>query len=334
MIHDARVLHPEFVPRDIVHRTHEVNALSSALEPFAEGDLGENTILYGPSGSGKTCMAQYVVEQLRETAVHLNYQYVNCWEDYSRFKTLYRVLEGIDRTLNVHRQSTPKDELLNRLREYDGPPYVIILDEVDQLEDKSVLYELYRTPGLTLVLIANEEASLFDPLEQRLASRLRTITRISFDRYTVDELVSILEDRARWGLRENAVTTSQLEAIANDAAGDARVGIETLRVAAQRADRDGLETIHDEFIADSVVEAKSDIRQRNVEMLTSHQQALYDIITERGQIAPSDLYDAYRERVNNPKSDRTVRNYLRKMERYNLVKAEGQNRGRTYHSVS
>lgn len=159
-------------------------------------------------------------------------------------------------------------------------------------------------------------------MEQRLTSRLRTITRISFDRYTVDELVSILEDRARWGLCENAVTASQLEAIANDAAGDARVGIETLRVAAQRADRDGRETIPDEVIANSVVEAKSDIRQRNVEMLTSHQQALYDIITERGHIAPSELYDAYRERVDDPKSDRTVRNYLRKMERYNLVRAD------------
>lgn len=334
MIRDARVLNTKVVPRDIVHRTHEVNALSSALEPFTDGELGENTFLYGPSGSGKTCIAQYVVEQLRENVLDLNHQYVNCWEDYSRFKTLYRVLEGIDRTLDIHRQSTPKDELLQRLREYDGAPYIVILDEVDQLEDKSVLYELYRTPGLSLVLIANEEASLFDPLEERLTSRLRTIARISFDRYTVDELVSILDDRVRWGLRKDAVTTDQLETIANAAAGDARVGIETLRVAARRADQQGLETISDTVIDDSVSEAKAEIRQRNVEMLTDHQQVLYEIITERGEVAPSDLYEAYRTRVDDPKSDRMVRNYLRKLERYNLIKATGQNRGRTYCSVS
>lgn len=33
----------------------------------------------------------------------------------------------------------------------------------------------------------------------------------------------------------------------------------------------------------------------------------------------------YRDHAENPKSDRIVRNYLKKMERYNLVRAEGHN---------
>lgn len=333
MIRDARVLQPEFVPRDIVHRSHEVNTLSNALEPVMEGNPGETAFLHGPSGSGKTCIAQYVAERLRENVIDINYQYVNCWEDYSRFKTLYRILEGIDRTLDIHRQSTPKDELLERLHAYEGPPYVVILDEADQLEDKSVLYELYRTRGLTMVLISNQEAELFASLNERLTSRLRTAIRIDFNRYSVEELVSILEDRVRWGLREETVTDEQLELIADAAAGDARVGIEILRVAAQRATQQGLDTISDAVIETSVSEAKSEIQQRNIEKLNEDQRVLYNIITEEQEVAPSDLYEQYRERVDEPKTDRMVRNYLRKMERYNLIKAVGENRGRTYRRI-
>jgi orc1/cdc6 family replication initiation protein len=334
MIGDARVLQPEFVPRDIVHRTTEVNGLSTALDPVTRGGRGETTLLHGPSGVGKTCIARYMTDKLHETVLDLNTHYVNCWEDYSRFKTLYRILEGIDRTLNVHRQSTPKDELLERLREYDGPPYVVILDEVDQLEDKRVLYELYRTRTLTMILIANQEKELFEPLNARLTSRLQTATRIGFDRYSVDELVKILQPRVRLGLNEDTVTTKQLELIANAAAGDARVGIEILRVAARRATHEGLNSVSDIIIRNAVSEAKSEIRQRNVDRLTAHQKIVYDIITEHVEIAPSDLYAEYSDRAESPKTDRMVRNYLKKMERYNLVRAKGHNRGRTYHSVT
>jgi orc1/cdc6 family replication initiation protein len=334
MIRDARVLRPEFVPGDIVHRTTEVNCLSAALDPVTRGERGETTLLHGPSGVGKTCIARYMADKLHENVLDLNTQYVNCWEDYSRFKALYRILEGIGQTYDIHRQSTPRDELLERLRDHEGSPYVVILDEVDQLEDKRVLYELYRTQSLTMILIANREKDLFEPLNARLTSRLQTAARIAFNRYSVDELVAILRPRVRLGLHVDAVTSEQLELIANAAAGDARVGIEILRVAARRATHEGLDAVSDDIIRDAVSEAKSEIRQRNVERLTRHQQIVYEIISEHGEIVPSDLYAEYRDRADNPKSDRMVRNYLKKMERYNLVRAEGHNRGRTYHSVA
>ncbi len=134
MITNARVLQQEFIPGEVKHRDAEVSHLSDTLRPLSTGN-GRPTpsFLCGPSGVGKTCIARYTVTQLRENVVELNHQYVNCWEDYSRFKTLYRILDGINQTIDIHRQSTPRDELLDRLRAYDGPRYVVILDEVDQL---------------------------------------------------------------------------------------------------------------------------------------------------------------------------------------------------------
>jgi len=259
---------------------------------------------------------------------------VNCWEDYTRFKTLYRILDGLDKSFDIHRQSTPRDVLLDRLRDYDGPPYVVILDEVDQLEDKRILYELYRTSGVALILIANDETSVFADLNPRVSSRFQTSERIHFNRYTLTELVSILEDRAKWGLEPDTVSTSQLETIADVAAGDARVAIGILRNAAKKGSQQGLKEITDVVIQESVPEAKSEIRQQNLDKLTEEQQVVYDIIAKTGEIAPSNLYEEYRSRVENPKTDRTIRNYLEKMERYNLIRAEGENRGRTYRSIN
>lgn len=331
MITDARVLQQEFIPKEVKHRDNEVNYLSSILMPVTDGDTVEPTLLYGPSGVGKTCIAQFLVEELRRNVVELNTQYVNCWEHYSRFKTLYQLLDGVSRTVDIHRQSTPRDVLLDRLRDYDGPPYVAILDEVDQLQDKDLLYELHRIQPLTLILIANKESDVFKPLDERLRSRLRNANRIHFTRYSNEELTSILQDRARWGLSGEVIGKSELREIADYATGDARVAIGILKKAARTAQQRSASRIHSEIIGDVVSEAKLEIEQQTVNQLTPHQKTLYDIIHEEGEIDPPVLYEKYRKQVDDPKTQRTVRNYLAKLEHYNLIAADGNTKARTYH---
>jgi len=335
MITNARVLQPDFIPGEVKHRDAEVSHLSDTLRPLTTGE-GHPTpsFLYGPSGAGKTCIARFTVQQLRETIVNLDHQYVNCWEDYSRFKLLYRVLEGIDRTLNIHRQSTPRDELLDRLRDYDGNHYVVILDEVDQLQDKDVLYDLYRTQNLTMVMIANREEDVFGCLDERLNSRLQSCARIRFGQYTLSELVAILEDRARWGLEPDTIGESELETIANYAAGDAQIAIGILRNAARITVQDGHDGISDAVIRKAVPEAETEVRKETTEKLNEHQQALYDIITGRDEIGAGELYEVYCQRVSDPKTRRTLRNYLEKLERYDLVEAEGNTKARVYRPVA
>lgn len=330
MITDARVLQPEFIPGEVQHRDAEVNHLSSGLDPITNGESPDPALLHGPSGVGKTCIAQYLVEQLREAVVDLNSQYVNCWEDHNRFKTLYRLIDGISQTATIHRQSTPTDTLLERLRDYDGPPYVVILDEVDQLEDKDLLYDLYRIRNLTMVLIANNEQDFFTGLGERLNSRLTNCIRIHFRAYHDDELVSILRDRVEWGLEPGVIDTSELELIAANAAGDARVAIGILRRAARNTSDSRAESLTPAVIRKVTPEAKSEIKQKTIDRLTLHQEILFTIITEHDKIKPQPLYDAYRDRAEDPNSQRMVRNYLSKLEHYNLIVAEGSTKARVY----
>jgi orc1/cdc6 family replication initiation protein len=317
----------------VVHRDGEVNYLSSVLEPLTRGEPADTALITGPTGSGKTCIAKFTVNELRQENLDVESVYVNCWEDHTRFKALYRILDEIERTIDIHPQSTPRDVLLERLREHEEPPCVVIFDEVDQLEDKGILYDLNRLSQYSLILIVNREEELFAGIDDRLASRLHGSERTRFSRYTVDQLVDILQERAKHALVPNAIGESELELIADAASGDARVAITTLRIAARHAEQGTAERITPDIIESAVPQARQELRQKNIEALTPHQRAVYDVIEDHGAIAPGNLYREYRDRVDDPKADRTIRNYLNKLEQYNLITAEGSRGDRVYRCV-
>lgn len=330
IVEDARPLREDFLPVEIAHRDAETSHLSHALEPVTRGEPAETAALFGPTGAGKTCVARFTVNQLREQVLDIDTSYVNCWEDYSRFKALYRILDGVENTIDIHRQSTATDELLERLRAREGATYVVILDEVDQLEDKDLLYDLHRIRGLEMILVSNSEQDLFMDLDERVQSRLSGCERVRFNPYSTNELEAILSDRVRWGLAEGAINDNQVNAIADAAAGDARVAIGILRNAARQAQRDGLDAIPMDVIEEAIPEAKTEMRQADLDRLNPDQRVLYDIIRDAGEIGPGELYEAYEKQVEDAKSKRMVRNYLNKLQHYNLVDAEGQTRGRLY----
>jgi len=333
IVQDARVLRDDFIPKEVVHRDSEVQELSRALKPLVEGEQARNVLLYGPPGTGKTCISQYVMDQLEEELLDFNYMYINCWENYNRFKVLYKALEGIGKTLQVHRQSTPTDELYTKLKDYDKAPYVLILDEVDQLEDEKVLYDLQGLDNVHIVMIANTQESVFYNMDDRVRSRLIDSKRVQFKAYTSDQLQDILMDRAEWGLDSSAVDSSKIKKIALSSEGDARIAIGVLRSAARRAEEQEKSDITREMIQKAVPEAKDNNRKKNEEKLNKHQEKLYEIINEEEEIQPGDLYDRYREEIDDPKSDRMLRKYLQKMDHYNLVNSEGEGRWRKYKAV-
>jgi Cdc6-like AAA superfamily ATPase len=334
MIRDARVLRAGFVPREVEHRDAEVNHLSSVLQPITDGEPADTAVVTGPSGTGKTCISQFVTERLREEVLQVEATYVNCWRNYTRFRTLYQVLDSLGETIDIHRQSTPHDVLVNRLEQYEGPRTVVILDEADQLEDPSVIYDLHSLPQFAIICIANQEEQLFSRVDDRLVSRLRSSEHVRMDRYHDEQLFDILTARVKWGLEQDVITDEQLYRIADAAAGDARLAIGMLRTAASRADRENADRITDEILLDAAGDARAQIRQKSLESLTPHQRTVYDIVRENGPLAPGKIHERYAQRVEEPRTKRTVRTYLSKMEQYNLLRAEGTSRDREYSLVN
>jgi orc1/cdc6 family replication initiation protein len=335
MLADIRVLRPEFVPAELQHRDREQSVLTSSLEPLIDGEEADPIILTGPTGVGKTCLTRHTVSRLTEEAISLDTVEVNCWEDHSPWRCLYRILESIGQTVDLHRQSTPQDELIERLRTYDGK-CVVVLDEVDQLDAKGLIYDLRRMPQFTLVLICNREEDLYADIDDRLQSRLHGTQTIRFDSYSVSEMVAILRARANAALSHpDAVSDDTLKEIADAAAGDARVAISVIREAAKAADRNERDEITAEDVTAAIPRGRETVREKARESLKPTQETLYEIVreyveTNEEAMPPGDLYDEYQAAVDDPVGDRQVRRHLSKLEHYNLVSIKGSTRDRRY----
>lgn len=331
MITNARVLQTDWVPAEVVHRNVEKNRLRDALQPVVDGGRPEHALLSGPSGVGKTCLARYSLQEVEEQRLGIHTQHVDCWNAARPYRVLLELLNPVAPTHDIHR-STARDTMLSRLREVEEP-YLVVLDEVDQLDDDDLLRELYGIPELTLLLVTNDASDLFGPLDERLRSRMRTAVQIEFDRYDLETLVAILERRAKAALEPDAVDYSQLERIADAAAGNAREAITILRQAAKRAANDGAESILEQHVTAAIPEAKEERRQKDLGRLNSHQRAVFDVLEEAGSgLQPKTIHERYEHAVSSPKTQRTIRKYLRKLEQYNLVESHGSGPARRYRS--
>jgi orc1/cdc6 family replication initiation protein len=333
LITDSAVFQEPWVPGDFRHRDAELTLMSAQLRPVLDGDPAGDVFAWGPSGSGKTSAARYLLRALREERADLETFYLSCWSNRTRHRVLYAVLEDAGSASGVRRTAVSSSELLDRVETAIDGPAVLVLDEVDQLAETDVLYDLYHTPGLALVLVANDEEHVLARLEPRLRSRLGNATSVAFERYDVEALVSILAQRVEYGMRPDAVTREHLETIADLAAGDARDAIHILATAARIAQSRDRETLSGAVIRDATPAARADRRADRRERLGEHQRALYDVVTEAGEIAPGEAYERYASRVDEPRSRRQVREYVRKLDAYDLIEVTGENRGRRYHAI-
>jgi orc1/cdc6 family replication initiation protein len=335
MLQNARALRSEFVPRELQHRDSEHTALTESLEPLTHNEPADPVIITGPTGTGKTTLTKYTLDRLQENALGIETAIVNCWQNHSSYRALFSILEHLGRTVDVHRQSTPQDVLVDRLREYDDD-CVVVLDEADQLDDKRIIYDLRQLSQFTLILIANREEELFGDVDDRLRSRLHGTRTINFDRYSLNELVTILQARADAAFAHpDTITTKRLRRIADAAAGDARVAITILREAAKMADRSNRDQISEQDVANAIPEGQAAVRNETKESLKRTQRILYEIIesyvdTHGEPMPPSNLYRAYNERVDDPVGDRQVRRHLNKLDHYELITIEGSSRNRRY----
>lgn len=329
VIEDARVLTADFLPNRMAHRDTQVEQIKKNLEPMLRDKPPRNMMLYGPPGTGKTTMTKYVVDELQKHSSTVLSGSVNCWRYPSRFKVYYNLLQDLGVNL-IHRTGTPTDELVDKFRsKVSKRPSIIILDEVDQVEDERILYDFAREENIALIMIANKETALYD-VDDRIRSSLEGTREIEFPAYDQDELVDILLDRRKWGLRSESVSRSELRKIASRADGDARIAINALRLAAEEAEEHDKEEITSEIVQNALPEAEKQNKSKSIEKLNSHQETLYNIIDEEGTISPGDLYDRYREEVDEPKVERTLRKYLNKMTHYNIVDSQGEGRWRKY----
>lgn len=334
IIRNVEVLTEEFIPSRVVHRDGQLKTIRDILKPILDDQTPRNAFLHGDPGTGKTCIVRYVVEEL-EKEKHVFYSYVNCWSYSSRYKILYNLLHDIGLVASIHRKGMPTDELIDKLKsKIKDEFFVVILDEVDRLTDDKILYDLINIKNICLILISNKETALHK-IDSRIRSRLASAENIHFPKYRDNEIFEILKDRAEWGLMPNVVKNHQLERIAEQSSGDARVAIGMLRSVAEQAENNDTKRIPNEYIK-SIPKEKDYVR-KEASQLNSYQKIILDLLEKNKKMDAGDLFENFQGEVqkNNLERvvDRTFRKYTDVLVKRGLVTSSGQGRWRVYSIV-
>ena len=330
---NEQVLEDSFIPSPTLHREGQLKSLARCLvRP------GANVLLHGSTGTGKTSMVRWLFREF-ERHTRVKPVYVNVWEHSTRFDILYEAATSVYPM--IPKRGTATSEVMERITEFSsktGRRLIVCLDELDQLRENEVLYNLLNV-GCRLVLISNDKEAVMNlKLDHRIRSRLGFFIEMEFPPYTRDELYEILRDRAPIALRDGAVKDMQLKYIAmlvsQHNGGDARIALLTLKKSAVLAEQEGKSRIENAHIKKAWDDAKTLSMSRVLSKLFPDQRLLYSLAKESGETGTGELYAEYRKRMEKdggkPVEEVTYRKYMHELAKLGLVTAKGDGRWRRY----
>ena len=333
---DERVLQPEYLPEVLPHREEQIKEIAFSLKGAAQGKRPENVIVIGKPGTGKTATVRFVLKQLQEYSSKVAPIYINCWE----FSTRHAVLNQIAHLLGVFvpRRGIAADEIFERIVEVlrkEKKIAIVALDEIDRLtagrnEEERVLYDLLRAGEIHgsvfgIVGITNNE-EFMATLDSRIRSSLAQ-HEIVFKRYSPQELKDILGERAKLAFHHEALSEEVVPLCAAHAAkngGDARLGIAMLLKAGKIAEMEGAERVGAVHCRKAFAAAESAVREERLSGLNKVEKRIIEIVGERGSMTSGELYAALSKEF--IETDRTIRNYLDKLEALKLIVVEERQR--------
>ncbi len=330
MLKDPGVFDAAWVPGDLRHREEELQTLANTV-PTSDMDMMPLRVI-GASGTGKTATVQYALDDLDRHVDDARTAYVDAWDHRRSSQALYSIYSELAQSTGPIQSKSPAHDILSGIYEAVDEQAVVVVDEADMLQDGSLLTELHAIDGLSLILVANRDDDIVDGLNVVQATTLQDGKRLAFEPYSVDALVDILRPRAEEGIY-GRVDEDILEGIASRAGGDARNAIKCLEMAARLARERDLNELDQALIDESMERARAFVRQKASERLRREEHIVYDIVREAGEAQMGEIYCTYESRVADPKTQRSVRKWLRKMTAYNLLKSEGQTADRVYRYV-
>lgn len=316
---DESVFDETFVPERLVARKGQMEEIVRCLKPAGSGKSIKNLYIYGPPGVGKTSVTRWILKENFER----NYVYVNCWSKRTSHKIMEEILLQMGQM--VHGKEATSD-LIKRLEKSKKRP-IVCLDESDHIKDTDILYDLSRN-SVGLVLISNQAYALSE-IDHRIKSGL-FLNEVQFKPYSREEILEILKDRVSYGFRLGAISENLLSIVAGMSDGDARVGLQTLKISAKDAESKDLETITIEDLKSAAKCARKYRLSYLLGKLNDHQRMIYEILRKCKTMNSGELFEKYQKASRQTVVDRSYRNYMQKMEELGLVRESGSGRWKRY----
>ncbi len=351
---NKRALQSNYTPKMVPHREKEIQALAGILAPSLRMEKCSNVFIYGKTGTGKTLCVKYVTENMMEIAkqnkINFKVFYLNC-----KLKrvadTEYRLMAQLSREFGIEVPATglPTDEVYKIfLKELDKEKMflIIILDEIDQLVDKTgdeILYNLTRinselNNGEVSIIGLSNDLVFTDNLDPRVKSSLSE-EELVFPPYNALQLQKILKQRAKLAFKEDVVSEGVIEKCAAYAArehGDARRALELLRVSAELAERDNKTVITEDYIANA--EEKIE-RDRIFDIVSTQPKqfkltlySVFNCVNNDESVFTGDIYNFYRDVCfktgTKPLTQRRVGDIIAELDMLGIINAKVVSKGR------
>jgi cell division control protein 6 len=360
IIKNEEVFNPNYVPEHFLHRKKELTLLADHFRSILiekKHYVGKQVLVQGSVGLGKTAIVKYFGMKLAEycnsnkdrNIPNVLYFHINCRRLRSWNMILNSILRRLIPAFPIRGFST--DELLaflSNILEERNQYLLLCLDEIDSLISKSknqdVLYSLIRQHEgsigfqsfqISLILISRNGFFLKN-LDRTVYSSLSNNV-ITFQPYTIQQLVDILMFRAERGFHENAYTPEIIEriaTIANEKA-DTRFAIELLWKSAKIAEESDANQISIDHIRQ--MQSKISLIESAIitELPPQHKYIIYALCsllndTQQKAITSKELREKYEEICLNkqvtPRKNTQFWNYLQQLINLKLIKQEVRNR--------
>lgn len=325
----------------IVGREDEIKQIANAVNPAIFGQSPSNVLIYGKTGTGKSLCAKYVSTRLVDTAaeetVNAAAAYVDCAQDTTETQSVQTIASTFNQPeeteINIPDKGISTATYYKRLWKILDNQYdvvLIILDEIDKLENDSILMQLSRAGEagkiesckIGVIGISNK-IRYKDRMDERVKSSLceREFVFPPYDAGQLNDIMQAREDAFRDGVLEESVIP-RTAALAAREHGDARKAIDILRYAGEIAQSEGAECVREEFVNQARERAETDRFRELIRGSTPHSryvlQALtvlsVDNVDEEG-FRTTRIYDIYeqicRQERSDPLSLRRVRDLLK-----------------------
>lgn len=310
-------LDPEYVPEILPHREGEISEFFEMLKPILDGKRPTNVFVHGVAGIGKTAVSKFITRSFSNEGARGIY--INCWYHRTEVAVLAEALRQM--SYPVPRKGRSVDELINDFfRNIEDEKLIVIMDEFDALTDEGALYVLSRSKlPIGVILISNDSYSM-RKLDQRVRSSLSPI-EIEFKRYTVEELMSILDERAHLAFKKyNPLAVKVAARLAYKNGSDVRYGLSLLLRAGRLAEKTGqdLDIVH----VKSVDVVKSPKKEKREGDLKGEHRIVVKAIQElENKASSSEVFIRYKA-IGGKGAERTFRKYVKELIELRVVDTE------------
>jgi len=319
LIRNRGILQSTYVPEQLLHRDQQISDIADIIAPSLKHDKPSNILIIGKTGTGKTAVVNYIGKELKKAdpdEINCQYIYINCEVIDTPYSILYNISNYIitDPNKKIPFTGWSLERIFSELTKFiddKNKVFVIVLDEIDKSFKRNgddifyyltTINEMLKKSRVSIIGITNNSKFTEECLTPKIRSRLGE-EKIIFPPYTPDQLIDIMNERAKDAFYPGALDPSVVPLCAGISAqdsGDARKALDLLRISADIAERNGDPIINDAHVNYARQKIELDAVTEIIKTLTDQSKiVLMSIIKnpgdDNGTITTGDVYTVYRE---------------------------------------